>query len=150
MAPSSRLCDAAWGCLWQRASVSIIQKWALALSLSLSDTLLRLFFGAYSRNKKKNGKRKELQTPLLGFSARSNASITLPFSSATSRTQSDLPVATSTCVAHPLTCPYSSSFSSILKFRGYWIEQEAQSCKQSSPSTSGETLGNRSGAAEGP
>jgi hypothetical protein len=45
-------------------------------------------------------------TPLLGFTPpRSTASMMLPFSSATSRTQSVLPVATTKCVLHALTCP---------------------------------------------
>lgn len=46
------------------------------------------------------------RTPLVGSILQSlTASMTLPFSSATSLTQSAFPVATSMCVAHPLTCP---------------------------------------------
>lgn len=83
------------------------------------------------------------RTPLLGSTPPfSIASIKLPFSSATSRTQSVLPVATSKCVAHPLTCPYSSSSRSMSNLAGYFTVQEAQSCKQSSPSTAGSTLVN--------
>lgn len=55
------------------------------------------------------------------------ASITLPFSSSMSLTQSVLPVATSMCVAHPLMWPYSLSSSSTLKFEGYLIEHDSQS-----------------------
>ncbi len=45
-------------------------------------------------------------TPLLGWTPQSlTASMTLPFSSETSLTQSVLPVATSICVAQGLTCP---------------------------------------------
>lgn len=82
--------------------------------------------------------------PLLGSTLQSlTASMTLPFSSATSLTQSVLPVATSMCVAQPLTCPYSSMSSSMLHFKGYLISQLSQSWSQSSPSTVGSTLGNR-------
>jgi hypothetical protein len=66
----------------------------------------------------------------------------LPFSSATSRTQSVLPVAIIKCVLQPFTWPYSSSVSSIVNFRGYLTSQLAQSCKHSSPSTSGVVFGN--------
>jgi hypothetical protein len=83
-------------------------------------------------------------TPLLGFTLPlSTASMMLPFSSATSRTQSVLPVATIRCVLHPLTWPYSSSVSSISNLRGYLILQLEQSCRQSSPSTAGSVVGNR-------
>lgn len=83
-------------------------------------------------------------TPLLGVTPHlTTASITLPFSSSTSLVQSVFPVATTRCVAHPFTCPYSSSSSSILHFAGYRMVQLSQSCSQSSPSTDGSTLGNR-------
>jgi hypothetical protein len=75
------------------------------------------------------------------------ACMTLPFSSATSRTQSVLPVATSTWVLQPLTKPYRSSSSSILKPLGYCTEQLSQSWSQSSPSTALSTTGNRSASA---
>lgn len=79
-------------------------------------------------------------TPLLGLIPHPRtASITLPFSSSTSRTQSVFPVATTICVAHPFTCPYSFSSSSMLHFGGRWIVHVAQSSKQSSPSTAGST-----------
>jgi hypothetical protein len=84
------------------------------------------------------------QTPFVGSLAPAMACITLPFSSAMSRTQSVLPVATRTWVLHPLTKPYSSSASSILNPLGYWIEQLLQSWSQSSPSTALSTVGNRS------
>lgn len=51
-----------------------------------------------------------MRRPLLGFTLPlSTASIMLPFSSATSLTQSLFPVATIKCVLHPFICPYSSS-----------------------------------------
>jgi hypothetical protein len=86
-----------------------------------------------------------LLTPLLGCTLpRSTASMMLPFSSATSRTQSVFPVATIKCVLHPFTCPYSSSDSSISNLRGYLTLQLEQSCKQSSPSIAGLVVGKRS------
>jgi hypothetical protein len=88
--------------------------------------------------------KKERQPPFVGCLAPAMACITLPFSSAMSRTQSVLPVATRTWVLHPLTKPYSSSASSILNPLGYWIEQLLQSWSQSSPSTALSTTGNSS------
>lgn len=82
-------------------------------------------------------------TPLLGSTPPfSIASMTLPVSSATSRTQSDFPVATSMCVAHPFTWPYSSSSMSTSNLAGYLTVHVAQSCRQSSPSTAGSALEN--------
>ncbi len=84
-------------------------------------------------------------TPLLGFidAFFSIASITLRFSSATSRTQSVFPVATRTCVLHPFTYPYNLSSSFILNPFGYLTTHELQSWSQSSPSTAGSTFGNK-------
>lgn len=83
-------------------------------------------------------------TPLLGsMPPFSIASMTLPVSSATSRTQSDLPVATSRCVDHPLTCPYSLSSRSMSNLAGYFTVHVAQSWRQSSPSTAGSGFANR-------
>lgn len=83
-------------------------------------------------------------TPFLGSTLLfPTASITLPFSSAMSRTQSALPVATIRCVLQPLTWPYSLSLSSTSNLRGYLIVHDSQSCRQSSPSTSGFVLGNK-------
>lgn len=89
------------------------------------------------------GMRRGELTPLLGFTwPLSTASMMLPFSSATSRTQSVFPVATTKCVLQPFTWPYSSSVSSIENLLGYLIVQLAQSCRQSSPSTAGSVVGN--------
>lgn len=71
------------------------------------------------------------------------ASITLPFSSTISLTQSVLPVAIRICVPHPLTWPYSSSFSSMRNVHGYLMLQLLQSLLQSSPSMDGSTGGKR-------
>lgn len=74
-----------------------------------------MYSGVYMYPKKNPGK----LTPLLGSTPPlSTASITLPFSSATSLTQSVFPVATSMCVAHPPIFPYSLSFMSISNFDG--------------------------------
>jgi len=86
----------------------------------------------------------ERHTPFVGLTPHfSTASITLPFSSATSRAQSVFPVATIICVAQPLTNPYSFSSSSILHLAGYLTSQDSQSWSQSSPSMAGSTLGKR-------
>lgn len=94
------------------------------------------------RKREGGGWGKEL-TPFAGFvSPFPTASMILPRSSATSRIQSSLPVATIRCVSHRSTLPNSSSSSSMENLAGYFRVQESQSQRHSSPSTRGSVLGN--------
>ncbi|KAH6605641.1 hypothetical protein Trco_004794 [Trichoderma cornu-damae] len=63
---------------------------------------------------------------------------------------SALPVPTSTCVLHPLTCPYKTSSSSTLKPRGYLTEQLSQSRRHSSPSAAASVLAKSASIRAGP
>ena len=113
-----------------------MRRWKLEMSLAKLKSKTKLDIASWRRDS-------DHHTPLLGFTLPlSTASIMLPFSSATSRTQSLFPVATIKWVLHPLICPYNSSVSSISNFLGYLTTQLEQSCSHSSPSIAGSVVGN--------